>query len=341
MSGWSYAKAGVDLELHGRLHRIALESASRVNDVVSRRLGVGFGGLGGYSSWIAVNNLRLSVHIDGVGTKSLIADRLRRYKVIGWDAVIINVNDVVCDGIRPVALVDYIAMSEPNEVAFKEIMEGIEEAAMANELLVLGGESAILTDLIKGLDVVCVVLGIKEFNDSLKARKNDLVVGLESNGIHANGYSLVRKVIETTVGYDAVFDDVKIGDELLKPVANYGPLILESLSKDLISAAAHITGGAFKKVKRIVGPDLNLVVKMPKPPKIFEILMELGNISTYEMYRVFNMGVGMVVTLPEDKLNEFESVANKHGINTVELGYVCEGEGKIILNTYYGDLIEF
>lgn len=340
MVGWSYTKAGVDLNLQRGLHRVALEIAARTNARISDKLGMEWGGLGSYSAWIALSGLNLSLHIDGVGTKSLIASKLGKYGVIGWDAVVINVNDVVCNGVRPIALVDYIAMSHPDEPAFKEIMEGIEEAATANDVFILGGESAILPDLIKGVDVACAVLGVKTFNKKLKALKNDVIVGLESNGIHANGYSLVRKVVETTVGYDALFNNVRLGDELLKPVANYGPLMLESLSKELISSAAHISGGAFKKVKRVLDADLNAVINAPKPPKVFEVLMELGNISTYEMYSVFNMGIGMVVTLPECNLSEFKSVARSHGVNVAEIGYVGNGEGKVILNTYYGDVIE-
>lgn len=341
MSGWSYAKAGVDLNLHRELHRIALDSVARVNSVVSGKLGMRYGGIGSYSGWVTVNGLDISLHVDGVGTKSLIASALGKYKVIGWDAVVINVNDVVCSGVQPIALVDYIAMSYPNDVAFKEILEGIEEAAITNELLMLGGETAILADVIKGIDVVCVVLGVKKYYNGLKALRGDVVVGLYSNGIHANGYSLVRKVIESTVGYEAVINGVKISDELLKPVTNYAPLILESLSKNLISSAAHISGGAFKKVRRILDDGLNIVIETPKPPKVFELLMDLGNISTYEMYNVFNMGIGMVVTLPNDNLCEFKSAAKRYGIETAELGYVVEGEGKVILNTYYGDVIEF
>ncbi|MEM4518991.1 MAG: phosphoribosylformylglycinamidine cyclo-ligase [Sulfolobales archaeon] len=341
MGNWTYSKAGVDLDMQRRLHEIALDTSSRINEVVSSKLGRMWGDLGGYSAWVAIDGLKLSAHIDGVGTKSLIASNLGRYQVIGWDAVIINVNDVVCSGIRPIALVDYIAMSYPDETVFKEIMKGLEEAAITNDLIILGGESAVINDLIRGVDVVCVVLGIKEFYREFKASNGDVVFGLESNGIHANGYSLVRKVIESTVGYNALFEGVKIGDELLKPVSNYGRIILESLSRNLISSAAHITGGAFRKVRRIVKNDLDVVINTPKPPKIFEVLMKLGNISTYEMYNVFNMGIGMVVTLPEDNVSEFKSIAHSQGVNVTELGYVAKGRGRVVLNTYYGDVIEF
>ncbi len=337
MGGWTYSKAGVDLSRHVGLHKVALETALRVNS----RVGLKFGGLGGFSSWVEIGNTKIALHIDGVGTKSLVACKLGKYEVIGWDAVIVNVNDVVCGGFRPISLVSYIAMSEPNEEIYRGVFKGIEEASIANNIAILGGETALLPGLLNGVDVACALLGIREFDAGFTAHKNDVVVGLRSNGIHANGYSLVRKVIESTVGYEASVDGVRLSEELVKPVANYGPLVLEAFRNNLISAAAHITGGAFRKVKRIISNKLDIVINAPKPPKIFEVIMNLGNISPKEMYSVFNMGIGMVLTLREDHLGEFRLLANKHGIEALELGYVSDGKGNVLINTPYGDLIEF
>lgn len=337
MSGWTYSKAGVDLKVISELHGKVLDIIRRVNEY----LGVSYGGLGGYSTWVEVNKTKLILHVDGVGTKALVASKLGNYRVLGWDSVVINVNDVVCDGGRPLALVDYIAMSRPDEKAYEEVIEGIVDAALTNKLALLGGETAILPDLMYGLDVVCTVLAVKEFDVVNKAREGDVVLGLLSNGIHANGYSLVRKVLEGSVGYDVVVDGVRISDEVLKPVRNYGPLIIDAFSSKLINSAAHITGGSFKKVRRVLSNDLNIVINAPKPPKIFEIIMSLGRVSIEEMYRVFNMGVGMVVTLPEENLQDFKYLAVKHNIDFVEVGYVMRGSGKVIVKTYYGDVIEF
>jgi phosphoribosylformylglycinamidine cyclo-ligase len=232
-------------------------------------------------------------------------------------------------------------MSRPDEKAYEEVIEGIVDAALTNKLALLGGETAILPDLMYGLDVVCTVLAVKEFDVVNKAREGDVVLGLLSNGIHANGYSLVRKVLEGSVGYDVVVDGVRISDEVLKPVRNYGPLIIDAFSSKLINSAAHITGGSFKKVRRVLSNDLNIFINAPKPPKIFEIIMSLGRVSVEEMYRVFNMGVGMVVTLPEENLQDFKYLAVKHNVDFVEVGYVMKGSGKVIVKTYYGDVVEF
>jgi len=337
MSSWTYSKAGVDLTVLSGLHRKVLDKIRRVNEC----LGVSYGGLGGYSTWVNVNGTKLILHVDGVGTKALVASKLGSYRVLGWDSVVINVNDVVCDGGRPVALVDYVAMSRPDEGVYEEVIDGIIDAALTNKLVLLGGETAILPDLIHGLDVVCTVLAVKDFDVVNKAREGDVVLGLLSNGIHANGYSLVRKVLESTVGYHAVVDGVKISEEVLKPVMNYGPLIIDAFSSKLINSAAHITGGSFKKVRRLLSNDLNIVINTPKPPKIFEIIMSLGRVSIEEMYRVFNMGVGMVVTLPEVNLQDFKYLATKHNVDFVEVGYVMRGSGKVVVKTYYGDVLEF
>jgi len=335
--GWTYSKAGVDLSKHSELHEIALSTVLSVNSL----LNVKFGGLGGYATWLELHGLKVVLHVDGVGTKALVASKLGRYRVIGWDAVVVNVNDVACEGAKPVALVNYIAMGAPDVNAFTEVVNGVKDAAVANGTALLGGETAILPDLINGIDVSCTVLAVKDINTENKANVGDAVIGLESNGIHANGFSLVRKVIESTVGYDAVVGGVKIADEVVKPVANYGPLIYEAHREGVISAAAHITGGAFKKVRRILRSGSRAVLNMPKPHKIFEVIMELGNVDVKEMYRVFNMGVGAVVTLREECLSDFKYLARRYGVNVVDLGLIEVGDGGVVINTYGGDVIEF
>ncbi|MFN3268783.1 MAG: phosphoribosylformylglycinamidine cyclo-ligase [Zestosphaera sp.] len=337
MSSWTYSKAGVDISSISKLHEIALKKALKVNELLK----VNYGGVGGFAGWVDVNGVQLVLHCDGVGTKSIIANILDKYWVIGWDSVIVNVNDVVCNGVRPIALVSYIAMREPNEKAFTDIMSGIEEAALNCKVAIIGGETAVLPDLINGVDVSCTLLGIREVKRDIVASKGDVVLGLPSSGLHANGYSLARKVVEATVGYNAFVDSINLSEELMKPTMNYGPLILEAFNEGLITSAAHITGGSFRKVKRILRSCCDIVLKAPKPPKIFEVIMGLGKVSISEMYRVFNMGVGMVVTLPEGNVGRFKGIASKYGLEVLDLGYVVGGTGRVVVNTYYGDVVEF
>ncbi len=336
MERWTYAKAGVDLRKHKLMHEKALRMMARL----AREINAEVGGLGGYASWIRVGSSRIVLHVDGVGTKSIIAAKLGNYEVVGWDCVAMNVNDVACEGAVPKALVDYIAMPEANEDAFAGIMSGILSAAEVSKVAVLGGETAILPDLVNYVDAVCVVLAEKPLDFRNKAEVGDVAIGLRSSGIHANGYSLVRKVLESTVGYEKVIDGVDVSRELLKPVVIYSNFTLEAIRRELINSAAHITGGAFTKLKRVLGEDKDIILNMPEPHPIFKVIMKLGNVSVSEMYRVFNMGVGLVVTVPSSNVSEVLDLASRYGHEAHVLGEVKEGSGKVLIKSPWGDELE-
>ncbi len=338
MSSWSYSKAGVDLDKHKAMHRFALEAIENLN----RELGFDIESFGGYAATIKYNNILFSLHVDGVGTKTIVLQKLNKLYVAGWDCIAMNVNDIACDGIKPLAVVDYIAMSKPDENSFREIMKGIIDAAKVARVALLGGETAILPDLVNGFDVVCTALGVKNNSFANRAQTGDVVIGVSSWGLHANGYSLVRKVLESSgVGYTTTIDGINIAEEITKPVAIYSNLILELIEQNLITSAAHITGGAFSKLKRVLPQNLDMILKMPTPPKIFEVIMKLGSISIEEMYKVFNMGIGLVITTSREKSNIVKHIIEKHGFKPYDLGDVVSGSGKIILETAYGTIVTF
>lgn len=327
---WTYSKAGIDLDKHKDMHRYILDLMGRL----AKELGVEVEGLGGYGTSIKINGLKLMLHIDGVGTKTVVLERLGRLWVSGWDCVAVNVNDVVCDGGRPIALVDYIAMPNDNPEIFREVAEGLIKAAKIARIPILGGETAILRDLMNGVDVVCALLAIKDREFVNRAVVGDVVVGVESWGLHANGYTLVRRIIENSINdYGAVVDDVNLGEELSRPTAIYSNLVLEAIDKGLVHGVAHITGGAFTKVKRILN-KLDIVMEMPKPPKVFEVIMRLGNVSIDEMYKVFNMGVGLVITTSPNNLDQLLKLVQRHNFKAYVLGRVVEGENRIKIKTY-------
>ena len=335
---WSYSRAGVDLEKHKSMHRRVLDLMARL----SRELGVETGGLGGYSSWIKYRDEKIYMHVDGVGTKTLIAEKYGEYSVIGWDCIAMNVNDMVCEGVRPLAFMDYVAMPRSDERVFYEIMEGMYDAALRVRAPIIGGETAILPDLATGIDVVCFAIGIQEYSFRNTASTNDVVVGLESNGIHANGYTLVRKILEDKLGgYPEAYKGIELRRELTKPTRIYYDFALRALSEGLVSSLAHITGGAYTKLKRIISREQDIVLKMPRPPSIFTLLMDLGNVSAREMYRVFNMGVGFVATVRAENKYKVLSLAESLGYKSMILGEVVPGEGRIILETIWGDEIVY
>jgi len=266
---------------------------------------------------------------------------LNRYEVIGWDCVAMNVNDVVCDGARPLALIDYIAMPRDDEEIFKRIFNGIINAARIARVAVVGGETAILPDLVNGVDALCMVVAVKRNSFVNRARKGDIVIGVNSWGLHANGYTLVRKVIESTVNsYNISIDGIDLGEELSRPTAIYSNLVMEAIEQGLVNSVAHITGGAFRKVKRVLGDDLDMYIKMPEPPKIFSLIMKLGNIPVTEMYSVFNMGIGLVFTAPIEKVQSLVELIERNGFNAYKLGEVVSGSGSIYIDTPFGERLE-
>lgn len=337
MESWTYNKAGIDLAKHRSMHSYVLSLIEKLNN----ELGYEVKGLGGYATAININGKQLVLHVDGVGTKTIVLQRLGKLKVAGWDCVAMNVNDVVCEGVKPVALVDYIAMPSSNEDLFKDVVEGIIEAAKYARVAMLGGETAILPDLVNGVDVVCVVLGVKDVLWNPQVEVGDIVVGISSWGLHANGYTLVRKILENLrIDYNETIEGVNLGEELSKPVAIYSNLVLELVRKSLVKGVAHITGGAFSKLKRLIGKDMDVILNMPRPPKIFELIMRLGNVDVDEMYKVFNMGIGMVLMVSRDYVEKVEALVEEYGFTLYRLGFVTKGTGKVILNTYYGKTVQ-
>lgn len=328
MCGLTYAHAGVDLGRHRKMHEIA----ASVFKEVARSLGYEIHGAGGFTPHIDLLGHKLVLHVDGVGTKTLVLRRLRAMKVAGWDCVAMNANDVACGGARVVALSDYIAMDTASEDEFKDIVEGIAEAAVKVGAPVVSGETAILPGLARGVDVVCFALAIIDTDFENRARVGDVVIGLESWGLHANGYSLARKVIEEVVGgYDVTLDGVNVSAEMTKPTALYYSFLRKAVRMGYITSATHVTGGGWTKMKRVLGASADAKLKAPKPGRLFEILVRYGGIELEEAYRVFNMGVGLIVTCPPSRVDDVVRLALEEGFTSWTLGEVVPGSGTIVI----------
>ncbi|AEM39217.1 Phosphoribosylformylglycinamidine cyclo-ligase [Pyrolobus fumarii 1A] len=323
-----YRDAGVDLDAHRAMHAVAARVLS--------------GSRGAYTSSMLLDGTEITLHVDGVGTKTLVLEKLGRLDVAGWDCVVMNTNDVACDAFRPVALVDYVALPRSDESLFKPVLEGVARAAERLGIAVLGGETAILPGLAQGVDVVCTVLAVRDKRVENRAGIGDVLYGLPSNGLHANGFSLVRRLIEEKLGgdYHAVIDGVELAEELSKPVADYTGFLLEAWREGVITAAAHITGGAYTKLSRILPEGARAVLDMPRSPPIFELLLKLG-VPVDEAYRVFNMGFGLVVAARPDPGVEdtLAMIAEKHGFSLVKLGRVEASEQRevVIRSPYVGE----
>ncbi|MBM3229346.1 phosphoribosylformylglycinamidine cyclo-ligase [Candidatus Parvarchaeota archaeon] len=262
-----------------------------------------------------------TMHTDGVGTKVLVAQSRGIYDTVGIDAVAMNVNDLVCIGSRPIVATDYLALAKADEELILEVVKGLVEGCRQSKVALIGGETAIMPDIIKGgerpFDLAVTCVGIIERELTGKDMKvGDALVGLRSSGLHSNGFTLARRVL----------DEGKWGKTMLAPTKIYSEAALEMLKFGQVHGIAHITGGAFSKLSRIgkhAGVGF-LLDNMPKPQAEFEEIAKTVQ-SDYEMHRTFNMGVGMVVACPQSELSRIIEIAKKHGIEAGQIGEVVAG----------------
>ncbi len=293
----------------------------------------------------------LVVAVDGVGSKVLIAEMLDKFDTVGIDCIAMNVNDLICVGAQPLVFVDYYAIEKPDTEIAKQIVKGLVDGAIQSRMAIIGGETATLPDIIrgydgKGFDLAGTAVGMVD-KDKLvlgdKLSPGDIIIGIESNGLHSNGYSLARKALLEDHSVNDEVDGIHLGKALLEPTLIYVQEILEIIEKAEIHGLANITGGAFLKLARLmrqakvpIGVHLNA---MPKPLPIFKLIQKLGNISDKEMYKTFNMGIGFCIIAPESEFDTIAEICQKHGKKTYKIGKIIP-EKKIILEIA-GETIEY
>lgn len=298
---WTYAKAGVDIKKEQGVVK-ALSAEIRRNEELKGN----FSGL--FELPFDTQHL-LAISTDGVGSKVLIASRLNKWDTIGIDCIAMNVNDVYCVGATPIAFVDYLALEKPNERIAAEIGEGLDEGAGIADIYIVSGETAILPEVVNDLDLSGTCVGYVKRDKVIRGELievGDLVLGLKSSGIHSNGLTLARKVIEGAgLDYTEPFaynPSRSVGEELLMPTRIYTE-VLELLKRSEVHGLAHITGSGFLKLRRIT--DFGFDIYDPlEPNDVFRFIQELGNITDEEMYKTFNMGMGFAVIIPESEEHE-------------------------------------
>ncbi len=312
---FDYAKAGVDIRKEEKAIKALIGKIKHIRK--------GFGEpilMGHYASVIDVG-VGLAVTTDGVGSKIMIAEALNKFDTIGIDCVAMNVNDLIAIGAEPIAMVDYIAIQKPDERIMEEIAVGLEKGCEIANITLVGGETATLPEMINGIDLVGTAIGVVEKDKIITGEKieiGDVIVAIESSGIHSNGLTLARKVVEKSgLSYEDEFGGKTIGEELLTPTRIYIE-VLDIVKNYDVHGLAHITGGGMLNLKRL--KNVRFVIDKPlKPQKIFNFIQELGNVDEDEMYRTFNMGMGFMIILPKDE-------AKKINIGKI-VGYVDEGSG--------------
>ena len=335
----TYAKAGVDARHIHETHKLL---ARRLESTFATRKGkVGWPifPIGHYAGLVDLGQGRvLSLHTDSVGTKVLVAQMMRKYDTIGIDCVAMCANDLICTGAEPTSFLDYIAMSRPNRAIVEEVAIGLVKGAKEAGIAIVGGETAIVPELLSedgGFDLVGFATGFCRKRDLIlgdRVREGDVLVGVTSSGIHSNGLSLARKILlkryklnETPLGLDR-----SLGRELLEPTRIYVKAVQEIIEKVEVHGLAHITGGgAFLKLGRVIGQaglgaELD---EMPTPPEIFRLIRQVGRVQDTEMYRTFNMGVGLIVICPENQAERVIQVFSKHRQDATRIGRVERKSG--------------
>ncbi len=331
----TYASTGVDVRavkaMHSRMHDLL---ASTYNAHSPHPLD------GHYAGVFEAGGQKMTIHCDGVGSKILVAEAVGRHNTIGIDAVAMNANDIICLGSRPIVGVDYLALTKVDEELVEQIMTGLAAGCKEAGIALIGGETAILSDMIKGAkdDPANAEAGIDEDSTSYdlamtvvgtldkppitgeKMKAGDVLVGLSSSGLHSNGYTLARKLLSVE----------DWGEDMLIPTTIYVKAVLGAITAhtSAIHGIAHITGGAFSKLSRIgayshVG---FLLDALPEPAGLFAELAEQVK-DPRELYRTFNMGIGMVVAVDANSAPAVMATLRKLGVDSQAVGHVVKEEG--------------
>ncbi len=331
----AYAAAGVDLgqsdaavaAIVARLGRIELGRPSRS---VLRG--------GHYASVLRITDeLGVALTTDGVGSKLVVAEQADRLETVGIDCVAMNVNDLICVGAEPIAMLDYLAVEESDPERLGRIAEGLRVGAQAAGIEIPGGELAVLPELIRGhpsprgFDLCGAAFGTVALDAMVTGDEiavGDALVGVPSTGLHSNGYTLARRALLTDGGLG--LDDrpselggESVADALLEPTAIYVRAVLELLAADVpVHGLAHITGGGLDNLRRLHdGVAYRLEEALPVPP-IFGLVQRLGGVPDEEMWRVFNMGCGFIAVVPADAAAEAAAVLGAHHPGARRIGSV-------------------
>jgi phosphoribosylformylglycinamidine cyclo-ligase len=292
--------------------------------------------IGYFANVIDIGGIGLAISTDGVGSKTIIAQMTGRYDTIGIDCVAMNVNDVICVGARPISMVDYIAVENADAEMLGAIAIGLAAGAKQAGISISGGEISQLKDVIRGFDLIGMAVGIVPLDRIITGRElvpGDVIIGLESNGIHSNGLTLARQAFfeRAKLPIDHVFPELgtSLGDELLRPTLIYVPEILDIINGlSSVKALINITGDGLLNLPRVdatVGFEID---NLPPAPPVFRLIQQYGAVGNAEMFEVYNMGVGFCVLVAESDRDAALSILHRHGRRAQIIGRVIEDDSK-------------
>lgn len=350
MSKATYKESGVDLEVYA-------ESMSRLPRLLRRthspRVLPAEGGFAGlfqldFSDGLFARKYQNPVLVsgtDGVGTKLKVAQRVGVHKTVGIDLVAMCVNDVLCCGAEPLFFLDYVAMGKDDPARLEEIVSGISDGCVASDMALIGGETAIMPDMYEAedYDLAGFCVGVVEkakVLDGTTISPGDAVIGVPSSGLHSNGYSLVRKIVFDIGKLDAAASVEQLGETvseaLLRPTTIYARAVRNVLThykvKSVVHGIAHITGGGLhENLARILPPGVGVAIdrgSWPVPP-VFTWLQQLGDVDHDEMFRVFNMGIGLVLVVSPYYAESIQQQLAKSGLESWLIGRAIAGQADV------------
>ena len=337
----TYRDAGVDIDAGNLSVKLIKDSVKATyRPEVLGDLG-GFGGLFAMST--KYKEPVLVSGTDGVGTKLRLAFILDKHDTIGQDAVAMCVNDILVQGAEPLFFLDYLAVGklEPEQVA--DVVKGVANACKESGCALIGGETAEMAGFYAEgeYDIAGFAVGAVEKSKiitSEKVKAGDVILGLPSSGVHSNGYSLVRKIVFDVKGFkgDEYIDELgkTIGEELLTPTRLYPKSCLPLIEKFDIHGMVHVTGGGYyENIPRALPEDMGAEIdatSWPVPP-IFNLLKEWGNVDWHEMYRTFNMGIGMIIIASADEAEKIKADLQARSESVYEIGKVTQGSHEVIV----------
>jgi len=340
-TSFTYADSGVDIDRADRAKKRIKYLAHRTftHGVVSE--------IGGFGGMFAIDRKKfrepvLVSSVDGVGTKLKVAFMTNVHHTVGGDLVNHCVNDIAVQGAAPLFFMDYLATGSLDPDVAEKIVEGIAEACRYNGCALIGGETAEMPGFYPAgeYDLAGFIVGIVERSRIINGEKvqpGDLLVGLPSNGLHTNGYSLARKLFFEVASYapETYVNDLKgkAGEELMKSHKSYWPLLRKLIDAELVHAMAHITGGGItENLPRVLPKGAAAIVEKGAWPvlPVFHHLQKLGNVSEDEMLRTFNMGIGMVLVVPANKFKRVQAVIEKCGERSYLMGRIVKGDRKVL-----------
>jgi phosphoribosylformylglycinamidine cyclo-ligase len=336
----TYADAGVDINRANKTkQRIKYLAHKTFTRGVLSEIG-GFGGL--FSVDKKYLDPVLVSSVDGVGTKLKVAFEMKMHHTIGADLVNHCVNDIAVQGAAPLFFMDYLSTGRLEPEVAEKVVEGLAEACKHNGCALIGGETAEMPGFYPEgeYDLAGFIVGVVEREKIINGKTvevGDIVLGLPSNGLHTNGYSLARKLLFEVAGYspDTFVSEIKnkVGNELMRTHKSYWPIIKKMIAGECVAALAHITGGGItENLPRVLPRGTAAVIERGTWPvlPIFEHLQKLGNVAPDEMLRTFNMGIGMSLVVPAKKFKKAETLLDRAGEKFYSVGRIVKGERKVM-----------